>query len=116
MYLADLKDVLSEKEIRNLDSEDKLTSLYMSIIDLKSRRERLLTNGKNGNIPLDELERIDRSIEKKYGQREKLMDKKEKGHFVVRTPYKYISDLLQIPEGNVSVQMMRAVDKMKAAL
>ncbi len=114
-YTADLRHFLSEKEIKNLDSEDKITGLYVNIMDLKSKREKLqsLVN-RPGPVP-DQLEisRLNKSLEKKYNQREKLLNRREKGHFIVRTPYRYLSDLLGIPEGSVSVQMMRALEKIR---
>lgn len=116
--IADLKHTLSEKELKNREAEDKITSLYMSILELKTRREQLLIKG-FGVAPdqvirrEQELEKINTAIDKKYRQREKLLEKKEKGGFIVRTPYKIIAELLDMPEGSVSVHMMRAVEKMK---
>lgn len=115
--LANLKHKLSEKELKNLGSEDKITSLYLSILDLKVKREKLLSvAARPGGEPPDpaDLARIDKSIEKKYQQREKLLVKKSRGHFIVRTPYKQIADLLQIPEGSVSVQMMRVLERIRS--
>lgn len=115
--LADLKHRLSEKELKNLGSEDKITSLYLAILDLKVKREKLLAAAAQpGGEPPDpaEMERIDRAIEKKYQQREKLLVKKSRGHFIVRTPYKHIAGLLQIPEGSVSVQMMRVLERIRS--
>ena len=110
-FLSDLKNILSEKEIKNLGSEDKITSLYLNILDLKTKKEKLKSTP--GGMEHLEASRIERSIQKKYQQREKLLERKEKGHFVVRTPYKFISELLKIPEGSVSVQMMRALEKIR---
>ncbi len=120
-YLADLKNELAEKELKNIGSEDKITSLYISILELKSKREKYQTNlesGAESTLPGDsqevfELAKINRAIKKKYMQREKLLEKKEKGHFIVRTPYKYITEMIGIPEGSVSVQMMRAMDRIR---
>ncbi|MCR9144895.1 MAG: RNA polymerase sigma factor [bacterium] len=115
--LADLKHRLSEKELKNLGSEDKITSLYLAILELKVKREKLLsTAAQPGGEPPDpaEMIRIERAIEKKYQQREKLLVKKSRGHFIVRTPYKHIATLLQIPEGSVSVQMMRVLERIRS--
>lgn len=117
-FLADLKAELADKELRNLDYEDKITSLYMSILDLKNRRDRLQTES---NVEIDEvtaqfeLEKVERAISKKYEQRRKLLEKREKGHFIVRTPYRFLTELLGMPEGSVSVQMMRAVERIRQA-
>lgn len=119
-YISELKHTLSEKEIKNIDSEDKITSLYTSIIELKNKKEKILSedlknkDGVQFHPGVYEAARIDRALDKKYQQRDKLLDKKDKGHFIVRTPYKYISELLNIPEGSISVQMMRAVEKLRS--
>jgi len=118
-YIANLKHFLSEKELKNHEAEDKITSLYLAIIELKARKEQIIKeslsmermNTADENF---ELERIDRSLQKKYNQREKLLEKKGKGRFIVRTPYKYISELLDIPEGSISVQMMRILEKVQS--
>ena len=47
-YLADLKNELAEKELKNIGSEDKITSLYISILELKSKREKYQTNLESG--------------------------------------------------------------------
>jgi RNA polymerase sigma factor (sigma-70 family) len=118
-YLAELKHRLSEKELKNIEAEDKITSLYTTIIELKNRKDRILvedektSSGPVTNPGIYEVERLSRTLDKKYQQREKLLDKRDRGHFIVRTPYKYISELLKIPEGSISVQMMRSVEKIR---
>ncbi len=114
--LADLKHMLSEKEIKNLGAEDKITSLYLAILELKQKKEKLLAGSGGKKVDPEEIERVERSIEKKYQQREKLLVKKSRGHFIVRVPYRYIAELLDIPEGSVSVQMMRALDRVRGGL
>lgn len=118
-YIADLKHRLSEKELKNIEAEDKITSLYTTIIELKNKKDRILVDdGRMVSGPVTtpgiyEAERLTRTLDKKYQQREKLLDKRDRGHFIVRTPYKYISELLKIPEGSISVQMMRSVEKIR---
>ncbi len=122
LYIADLKHRLSEKEMKNIEAEDKITSLYTTILELKNKKDRILSDeGKNkdslvSSPVLYEAERINKALDKKYQQREKLLDKREKGHFIVRTPYKYISELLKIPEGSISVQMMRSIEKLRSKM
>ena len=115
-YLARLKNDLAEREIRNLESEDKITSLYLSIAELKVRQDRV-----KGDSALDldrvaadfEGEKVERALRKKRDQRTKLLDKRAKGHFLVRTPYRHVTELLGVPEGSVSVQMMRALERIR---
>ncbi len=117
--LAQLRHALSSKELKNLGAEDKITALYLAILDLKGRRDRLagaLKADLSGAAPGDpeEIARLDRAINKKYQQRERLLQRKVRGHFIVRTPYRVIGDLLNIPEGSVSVQMMRALERVRS--
>lgn len=107
--LVSLRHNLSDRELSNIEAEDKITSLFLSIQELKSKRSILKAKGA---FPF-EVERLDRAIEKKYKQREALLHRKARGHFTVRTPYKTIGDLLGIPEGSVSVQMMRAMERIR---
>ena len=119
VFLSHLKNKLSENEMKNIDYEDKITSLFLSIMELKSKKNKLLDDQKkssenailmSGNI--FEIEKLEKSIEKKYQQREKLLEKMNKGHFISRTPYKYVAEILNIPEGSVSVHMMRVQEKL----
>jgi len=116
-YLANLKNFLAEKELKNIGTEDKITSIYLAILDLKMKR--LIVNSKIENQTILsekerlEMARIDRLLKKKYQQREKLLERKQKGHFIVRTPYKFISELTCIPEGSISVQMTRIMEKFR---
>lgn len=112
--LAELRHELSEKELKNLGAEDKITSLYLSIRDLKQKRERLIAQlDSDGIVDPVELERLERAIAKKYSQRDRLLSRKDRGRFIVRTPYKAIGQLLNLPEGSVSVQMMRALERLR---
>ena len=116
-YIADLKNFLAEKELKNIGTEDKITAIYLGILDLKMKK--VIMNSKIENqTALSEKERlemarVDRLLGKKYQQREKLLERKQKGHFIVRTPYKFISELTCIPEGSISVQMMRIMEKFR---
>lgn len=118
-FLAHLKNKLSEKEMKNIDFEDKITSLYLSIMELKGRKNKLFDDKKKSSenaILVSgnefEIEKLDKSIEKKYQQRDKLLEKMKKGHFISKTPYKYIAEIMNIPEGSVSVHMMRVQEKL----
>ena len=115
--LLQLRHNLSVKELKNISSEDKITSLYLSVIQLKVKKGQLENMIKKQNMPDDsklrELDRIEHSISKKLHQRERLLHKKERGHFVVRTPYRYVASILKTSEGNISVQMMRILERLR---
>ena len=115
--LLNLRHELSQKELKNIAQEDKITSLYMNILSLRDKKEKLEVNLRQRDIINSrdslEIEKIEHNIKKKYKQRERLIQKKKNGHFIVRTPYKKIGKLLDIPEGNISVQMMRAIKQIK---
>ena len=124
-YLARLRHELASRELKNLSSEDKITSLFLSILELKKKRDRLESRNKQptgsnlsgvATAEEAELERLNRAIEKKYQQRARLLYKRSRGHFIARAPYRFISELLNIPEGSVSVQMMRANEKLRSVL
>lgn len=110
--IASIKAGLAEKEIENLSRTDKITSLYVGILDLRSRRARVIEEDTQ-HVRRHEVERIDHAIAKKTQQREKLLARKEKGHFVVRLPYREAAELLAMPEGSVSVAVMRAFEKLR---
>ncbi|WP_411823743.1 RNA polymerase sigma factor [Leptospira sp. 'Mane'] len=104
-----LREGLADKEEDNLRNEDKITSLYLNILDLKEQKK---TKATGDSIEATHLrDRIDHSLKKKYEQRRKLIEKKQKGHFLVRTPYREISRILGISEGGVSVTLLRVMEK-----
>ena len=111
--IISLREDLSEKEIENIKTEEKITSLYMNIMDLKEASKN--DNFKpDSNLPY--TDKIQKSIEKKYEQRRKLLEKKKKGHLIVKTPYKEIAEILAISEGGVSVTLLRVIEKMQKNL
>ncbi len=105
------REILSIREAENIEMEDKITSLYLSIIDLKSQIEKVSKSKDPESLRF--LDRFEHSLQKKYEQRRKLIEKKQKGHFLVRTPYKEIAKLLGISEGGVSVALIRIIEKMQ---
>ncbi len=117
--LLKMRNELSSKEIKNLHSEDKITSLYLSITELKHKRERIKqqleqmnSNSSQSTLSI-ELEKLEHILEKKRLQHKKILSKKSKGHFVARTPYRQVAKFLGITEGNVSVQMMRSIERLQ---
>lgn len=111
--IIQLRENLSEKELGNIKAEEKITALYMNILDLKDLQKKD-NYANSSNLPY--IDKIQKAIEKKYDQRKKLIDKKKKGHFIVRTPYKEIAELLEISEGGVSVTLLRVLEKMQKNL
>ncbi|GBF51758.1 RNA polymerase sigma factor, sigma-70 family [Leptospira ryugenii] len=106
-----LRSYLADREEENIKQEDKITSLYLNILDLKEQKKNKL--GQNAKNEEKWKERIEHSLHKKYEQRKKLIDKKHKGHFLVRTPYREISRILGISEGGVSVTLLRVMEKIQ---
>lgn len=120
--VMEIRDQLSVRNESHMEAEDKITSLYQNILELKMKRRKLEKSLEEESEEsllarpdgyYTELEKIDQTLEKKYTQRDKLLARRERGNFLVRTPYKYISELLEIPEGSLSVQLMRTLEKMK---
>ncbi len=108
---------LAGKELHNINIQDKLTAIYRSIMELKTKRDRLRHSLRNLEHPeLSEaidLEKTEQALEKKYQQQKRLLEKCNKKSAIVRTPYKQVAGLLKIPESNISVQMMRATNKIR---
>lgn len=109
--ILEIRDFLSEKEEEKVKNEDKITSIYLSILELK---ENLIKEGPivfKDNLPYEDKAEL--ALKKKYEQRKKLIDRKNRGHFLTRTPYKIISEILNIPEGGVSISLQRVTEKIK---
>ena len=106
-----IRDALSEKEIHSIQSEDKIASIYMNILELKQQQEKEKPLVFNDNLP--NYDKVQISINKKYEQRRKLIEKKSKGNFISRTPYRVIAQLLKIPEGGVSISLQRVLEKIQ---
>ncbi len=109
--IISIRDSLSEKEIQILQSEDKIASIYMNILELKYQQEKEKPIVFNDNLP--NYDKVQISIDKKYEQRRKLIEKKNKGNFITRTPYRVIAQLLKIPEGGVSISLQRVLEKIQ---
>ncbi|MCE9500882.1 MAG: sigma-70 family RNA polymerase sigma factor [Leptospira sp.] len=106
-----MRELLSDREQENMEMEDKITSIYNNILELKEAKIKEKTEGFQENSPLQN--RTDQLIAKKYEQIRKLVVKKNKGHFLARTPYKLISGLLGISEGGISVTLIRVTEKIQ---
>lgn len=103
-FIEKLRESQSAKQLENFDSENKITSLYIQILE---HGEKL----SDKTISLPERERVSHLLSKKREQRRKLLEKWEKGHFLVRTPYKEVASFLGISEGDVSVILLRVIEK-----
>ncbi len=115
--LLELRHSLAGKELQNIKVEDKITSLYVNIMSLQAREEKieLLIRRQDKSNPaiLTELERLRTTIRKKRVQWKKLLQKKNNGHLIVRTPYRWIAEFMKMPESNISVQMKRILGKLR---
>lgn len=93
--------------------EDKITTLYLNILELKEKQQN---TAKIAPILPMEVDKTSHTLKKKYEQRKKLLEKKKKGHFLARTPYREVADLIGISEGNVSVTLLRLIEKIQKKL
>lgn len=115
--ISELRSFLAEKEIANKEAEEKLTAIYVSMTDIRTRRDRIKLDYKSNPADtalLNEIEKYNRLLDKKREQRNKLLEKKSKGHFIVRTPYKYVAEILNMSEGRVSIHMTKISDILEA--
>ncbi|MEM4271249.1 MAG: sigma-70 family RNA polymerase sigma factor, partial [Candidatus Pacearchaeota archaeon] len=112
--ILEIRENLSNKEMESIQYENKITSLYMQILELKENQKKEEKHKFEDNLP--NKDKFETAIQKKYEQRKKLLDKKNRGLFLTRTPFKVIADLLQVPEGSISITIQRVVEKMKKKL
>lgn len=109
--ILNLREDLSHREEDNLKMEDKITSLYLNILDLKEQKKQ---KAQGDSVEAQYYkERLDHALAKKYEQRKKLIEKKQKGQFLVRTTYREIARILGISEGGVSVTLLRVLEKIQ---
>ena len=117
--VADLQGLLAERGQANICTEDKITSLYLSILHHKEQLGRLIeqesqVKSETGNRKVkEEIARLNYIIQKKYLQRQKLLERKEKGHFVIRTPQRLMGQVMNTSEGNVSLQTTQALNTLR---
>ena len=115
--ISELRNILSIREIKNLKFEDKITALYLTIINFKNKinylKQQLEQISENKKELLVKINNLEQKVSKKLKQHQKLIDKKNKGHFISRTPYKYVAEIIEATEANISVQMMRCIEKLK---
>jgi RNA polymerase sigma factor (sigma-70 family) len=109
--INEMREYLCEKEKESLEYEDKITSIYVNIMDLKEQKLKEDVPLFHDNLP--NKNKIDIAIQKKYEQRKKLLERKEKGHFIVRTPFKLITEFLKVPEGGISISLQRVIEKLQ---
>jgi RNA polymerase sigma factor (sigma-70 family) len=110
-WILDIRTSLSNKEEDINKLEDKITAIYLSILDLKEQQKAEPVEASKSNLPF--VDKIGASLHKKYEQRRKLIERKQKGHFLSRTPYEEVAQLLGISEGGVSVTLIRVVEKLQ---
>lgn len=110
-WILETRSSLSNKEEDINKLEDKITSIYLNILELKEQQITEPVEESKSNLPI--VDKIGASLQKKYEQRRKLIERKQKGHFLSRTPYKEVAQLLGISEGGVSVTLIRVVEKLQ---
>lgn len=112
--IMEIRELLSEKELESLKNEEKITAIYNHILELKEMQKKEDYHRFDDNLP--NPDRIQAAIQKKYEQRRKLLERKQKGLFLTRTPFKIITELLKIPEGGISVTLQRVIEKIQKNL
>ena len=109
--IIQIRDELSDKEIHSIELEDKISAIYMSLIRLKEQLQKDPNLEFKDNLP--NINKIQIAIDKKNEQRRKLIQKKQNGNFISRTPYKIVARLLQIPENGISISLQRIIEKIQ---
>lgn len=128
MAISSLKTILADKEELNLRQRGKIISLNNSILSLKEKRTRILGKINDLYSRLDDIAKkeiydlnmqlfeLDGKVQKKYSTRANLLEKSLKGLYMVRTPYRYIKDLLNMPRGTIAVKIMNATKNFKDSM
>lgn len=109
--IMEIRDQLSDKAFENIKNEEKITSIYTNILELQELNQKQTQLKFDDNLPFENKYEI--AISKKLEQRRKLLEKKSKGLFLSRTPYKIISSILGIPEGGISISIQRVIAKIQ---
>ncbi len=126
LEIAKLKEVALKKINKLQEEEDKLTSTFQKVEDLRRYVYRLFQN--NSEWPREEKEWSDsyyhpaipahiieliHDMSKKINKHVHVVDQHKKHNISYRIPYKYVSQLIGIKESILSVQLLRIVNKIK---
>ncbi|MCC5816630.1 MAG: RNA polymerase sigma factor [Leptospira sp.] len=111
-WIIQMREELSNKESDIQKMEDKITALYLNILELKKSKIQE-DSGQDPKTNLPDCDRIGKSLDKKYEQRKKLLERKQKGHFLARTPFKDVAKVMGLTEGGVSVSIIRTIEKLQ---
>lgn len=111
-----MRKELEEKSRTISKKEAKIEKIYSIKRELALKLERLEREQKRGKDNELEIKEIKRKLEKRKSQFEKIVDEKERGMYIVKTPHKDIAGLLNITENAVSIRVHRAEKAMKDKL
>ncbi len=111
-----IRKELEEKSRSISKKEAQIEKVYSIKRELALKLEKLKKEQKQGKNNKVEIEEIERKLEKRKKQFEKIVDEKEKGMFIVKTPHKDIANLLKITENAVSIRVHRAEKAIKDKL
>jgi len=109
-----IREYLVDRDLEFLEEESKLTYIFTQIQELENIK-------KNGEVKIfqDNLpgkHKLDDTIQKKREQRRKLLEKRGKSHFPIRTPFKIISEILPKKEMAISLALTRIIEKIEILL
>ncbi len=109
-----IREYLVERDSEFIEEESKLTYIFTQIQELESLK-------KNGDIKIyqDNLpgkHKVDDTLLKKREQRRKLLEKRNKATFPIRTPFKFIAEILPMREMAISLALSRLIEKIEILL
>jgi RNA polymerase sigma factor (sigma-70 family) len=109
-----IREYLVEKDSEFIEEESKLTYIFTQIQELEVLK-------KSGDIKIfqDNLpgkHKVDDTLQKKREQRRKLLEKRNKATFPIRTPFKFIAEILPMREMAISLALSRIVEKIEIIL
>ena len=109
-----IREELVQREKEILIDDEKLTYLHIQIRELEYQKKTGNTVVHNDNLPLKD--RVQEAIDKKREQRRKLLNKKSRMNYPIRTPFRIISEILPMRELAISLALSRILEKLEIFL
>jgi chromosome segregation ATPase len=108
-----IRKELEEKSRIISEKEAQIGKVYSIKREIGQKLERLKKEEKNGKNVKEEIKEIERKLSKRKAQFEKMIEEKDKGMLIIKTPHKTMAELLKITENAVSIRMHRAEKEIK---
>jgi RNA polymerase sigma factor (sigma-70 family) len=109
-----IREYLVDRDSEFIEEESKLTYIFTQIQELESIKKKGEAKVFQDNLP--GKHKLEDTIQKKREQRRKLLEKRGKSNFPIRTPFKFIVELLPLREMAISLALTRIIEKIEILL